>query len=73
MKKILIVDDEEDLTNMLKDYFELQGFFVYTANSGTEALNKIDEKLDLIILDINIQRLNGLLKFLNCFQVTMMS
>ena len=60
MKKILIVDDEEDLTNMLKDYFELQGFFVYTANSGTEALNKIDEKLDLIILDINMPDIDGL-------------
>ena len=60
MKKILIVDDEEDLTNMLKDYFELQGFFVYTANSGTEALNKIDEKLDLIILDINMPDIDGI-------------
>lgn len=60
MKKILIVDDEEDLTNMLKDYFELQDFFVYTANSGTEALNKIDEKLDLIILDINMPDIDGI-------------
>ena len=60
MKKILIVDDEEDLTNMLKDYFQLQDFFVYTANSGTEALNKIDEKLDLIILDINMPDIDGI-------------
>ena len=60
MKKILIVDDEEDLTNMLKDYFELQGFFVYKDNSGIEALNKIDEKLDLIILDINMPDIDGI-------------
>lgn len=45
---------------MLKDYFELQDFFVYTANSGTEALNKIDEKLDLIILDINMPDIDGI-------------
>lgn len=59
MKNILIVDDEIDLTNMLKDFFELQGFVVYCANNGEEALNKINEKLDLILLDINMPDIDG--------------
>ena len=37
-EKILIVDDEKDIRNMLRDYFELQGYEIYTAAGGEEAL-----------------------------------
>lgn len=60
MKNILIVDDEVDLTNMLKDFFQLQGFMVFTAYNGEEALEKINEKIDLIILDINMPNIDGI-------------
>ena len=44
--KILIVDDEQGIVTMLKDYFEFHGFLVYTAISGIEALKGINSKPD---------------------------
>jgi DNA-binding response OmpR family regulator len=59
-EKILIVDDEPDIVQLLKDYFELQGYLVMTAKNGTEALGKIPGKPDIILLDINMPDINGL-------------
>ena len=58
--KILIVDDEQGIVTMLKDYFEFHGYLVYTAMSGTEALKKINSKPDIILLDINMPDMDGL-------------
>ena len=58
--KILIVDDEQGIVTMLKDYFEFHGYLVYTAMSGTEALNGINAKPDIILLDINMPDMDGL-------------
>ena len=58
--KILIVDDEQGIVTMLKDYFGFHGYLVYTAMSGTEALKGMDSKPDIILLDINMPDMDGL-------------
>jgi len=58
--KILIVDDEEGIVYMLKKYFELQGYLVYTALSGNEVLSKISCQPDIILLDIAMPEVDGL-------------
>lgn len=57
--KILIVDDEIDILNMLKKYFESEDYLVYTAKCGKEALEKVEINPDIILLDINMPNLNG--------------
>ena len=58
--KILIVDDEKGIVLMLKTYFELQNYQVYYAYNGVEALEKIFCKPDIILLDINMPKMDGL-------------
>lgn len=58
--KILIVDDEEMITEMLSDYLGDEGYEVYTANSAAGALELLPKKPDLIILDINMPGMDGL-------------
>lgn len=51
--KILIVDDDEDLTNSMKIVLESEQFTVLSAASRTEGMEKIrNDKPDLIILDV---------------------
>lgn len=50
--RILVVDDEWNMRNLLRLYLEKNGFQVTEAKSGTEALAFIDQPFDLIILDI---------------------
>lgn len=59
-EKILIVDDEKDIRKLLTDYFQLQGYQVYTAASGQEAMEKAAVNPDLILLDINMPHMDGL-------------
>ena len=58
-EKLLIADDEEGVANMLKSYFEMQGFQVYTAYDGETALKQAAHHPDLVLLDINMLRLDG--------------
>lgn len=58
--RILIVDDEEDICKMLRDYFNLLGYLVYLANSGKEAIEQLSVLPDLILLDINMPGMNGI-------------
>ena len=60
MTKLLIVDDEQDITKMLNDYFTYKNYNVTTANSGEEALKKITLNPDIILLDINMPDINGI-------------
>lgn len=59
-EKILIVDDEKGVVDMLKNYFEKQSFQVYTALSGTEALKQTAWNPDIVLLDINMPDMDGL-------------
>ena len=59
MKKILIVDDEEHIVRIIKDRLEAHKFDVITAGNGEEALKKIDEGPDAIILDIMMPVMDG--------------
>lgn len=58
--KILIVDDEQSILDMLKLQLELEGYEVYTAASAGEALEKLSCWPDMILLDINMEGMNGL-------------
>lgn len=59
---ILIVDDEEELLEMFKDFFEISGFDVLTATSANEALQvyKSNQNIRLIISDSEMQAMTGL-------------
>ena len=58
--KILVVDDDTNICDLLKIYFENEGYEVKTANDGVEGLNyfKIYEP-DLVLLDIMLPRKDG--------------
>lgn len=60
IKKILLADDEPGVISILKNYFEIEGYQVYTAVNGTEALQKVSTNPDIILLDINMPEINGL-------------
>jgi DNA-binding response OmpR family regulator len=60
-KTIMIVDDEEDLRDTVEYKFSSSGFNVVTAVDGVDALEKLKTiNPDLIILDMNMPRMNGL-------------
>lgn len=60
MKKILIVDDEEDIRGMLSDILSLSGYDVLKAAGGEDALRLSAENPDLILLDVNMPDIDGL-------------
>ena len=60
MSKILIVEDEHSIAELEKDYLELSGFEVETANDGMNGLAKaLNEKFDLFILDVMLPGIDG--------------
>ena len=59
-EKILIVDDEKGIVDMLKSHFERQSFQVYTAYNGMEALKQAVCDPDIVFLDINMPEMDGL-------------
>lgn len=59
-KKILVIDDESDITALIKARLELASFDVITSLDGRDGLLKArDENPDLIILDIMLPKLDG--------------
>lgn len=57
--KILLVDDERDIVEFLQYNLIQEGFEVITAYDGLEALEKMNEKPDLVILDVMMPKLDG--------------
>ncbi|MGG2014979.1 response regulator transcription factor [Bacillus sp. S10(2024)] len=58
---VLIVDDEKDMLRILKAYFEREGYHVFLAEDGEQALNIFyGTKIDLVILDWMMPYVNGL-------------
>jgi DNA-binding response OmpR family regulator len=61
MKRIMVVDDEENIRFLYKEELEDEGFSVELAKNGEEALGKLsDFKPDLITLDIKMPGMNGI-------------
>lgn len=58
--KILVVDDDEEIRNVLKILLTKEKFKVVEASDGEEALELIDETFDLIILDIMMSKKDGI-------------
>ena len=58
--KILVVDDEEDLCEILKFNLEVEGYDVDTANSAEEALQMNLTDYNLLLLDVMMGEMNGL-------------
>jgi DNA-binding response OmpR family regulator len=57
---ILVVEDDVDVADMLNAYFRVQGYQVYTANWGEDAIRSCSKTLpDLILLDIRLPDIDG--------------
>ena len=60
MKRILIVEDEESIAELEKDYLELSGFEVEIENNGRVGLERaLQEEFDLFILDLMLPGVDG--------------
>ena len=58
--KILVVDDEANIRNVIKEYAEFEGYEVEEAVDGMEAVSKCkDEDFDIVIMDVMMPRLDG--------------
>ena len=57
--RILVVDDEDDLCEILKFNLENEGYWVDTANSAEEALKKDLTSYDLLLLDVMMGEISG--------------
>ncbi len=60
MNKILLVDDDRELTSLLKELLEMEGFDVAVASDGEQALNMLDSSVNLLLLDVMMPKKNGL-------------
>lgn len=61
MKKILIVEDDQSIASSLKEMLEKKGYFIEIAESKKETLKKVNEYVDLILLDIQLPDGNELI------------
>ncbi|ADK13583.1 Transcriptional regulatory protein SrrA [Clostridium ljungdahlii DSM 13528] len=60
MKKILIIEDDLSIAELIRDYLELENFEVVICTDGIEGLNNFKEnKFDLLILDIMLPQIDG--------------
>ncbi|MGH2488176.1 MAG: response regulator transcription factor [Candidatus Limnocylindria bacterium] len=61
MPRVLVVDDEPRIVQLVRDYLERAGFAVSTAGAGAEALRRArQDRPDLIVLDLGLPGLDGL-------------
>ena len=60
MKKILIVEDDENIADSLKEMLENRDYIVEVSYSKKETLEKLNEYIDLILLDIQLPDGNGI-------------
>lgn len=61
MEKILVIDDEKSILDLLTVVFKKEGYQVETSLSATEGLGLIDKQdFDLILCDIKLQHMNGM-------------
>jgi DNA-binding response OmpR family regulator len=61
MQRILVIDDDKVVRELLKDFFETKDFEVVTASEGESGLNLLKEdKFDLLLLDHMLPGIDGL-------------
>jgi DNA-binding response OmpR family regulator len=61
MKKILVIDDEENIRGLYKEEFTEMGYDVTTVNDGIQALAAMDAtKFDLATLDMRMEEMDGI-------------
>jgi two-component system alkaline phosphatase synthesis response regulator PhoP len=58
-KRILVVDDERDIVELIRYNLAKEGYDVVTANNGREALEKVTGATDLVLLDLMMPVLDG--------------
>ena len=59
MHRILIVDDDVGLTELLREYLEIEGFSVETLHDGAACLRTNMEEKDLVVLDVMLPAVSG--------------
>ena len=60
LARILLVDDDPMITELVVDMLSIEGYDVDTANNGIEALQKLErQRYDLIITDLHMPKLDG--------------
>ena len=59
-RKILLIDDETAICNLIRLHFQTEGYLVYTASDAEEAAGMLSHAPDLILLDINMPEVDGL-------------
>ena len=60
-KRLLIIDDEENMRHMLSSMLKKSGYRVYTASNGSEALDMVDQTLyDFILCDLKMPVMSGM-------------
>lgn len=58
--RILVVEDEEKIMNVITSFLENKGYFVFTANNGKKALEVFErENISMILLDLMLPQLSG--------------
>lgn len=61
MYNILVCDDEKDIVSALKIYLEAEGYNVYTAYNGNEAVGSVEEnEIHLVLMDIMMPECDGI-------------
>jgi len=60
-KKILIVDDQKGVRRLLEELFKKEGWNVYIAANGPEAIDRVQEVIpDIVLMDMKMPNMNGL-------------
>jgi DNA-binding response OmpR family regulator len=60
MPKIMVVDDEIEIAEMIEDFLRIENIEVVKANSGEMALKLLTKDIELLVLDINMDGMNGI-------------
>lgn len=59
VNKLLLVDDDKNISELIKMYLEKEGYLCVQAFNGREAIDKMDQSIELVILDIMLPLMNG--------------
>ena len=60
MSKLLVIDDEPAILEMIEGHFSVRGFQVLTATDGVEGLQIVEsEKPDVVLLDLKMKKMDG--------------